>query len=251
MCIRVHANDERVVRERLDWLAGGGLEMPPLEAELARAAGVLRASTTGDVTAKSVWGDCFALALAKQRQAPLATSEPRPRLGRARRASGGARSPQLARKEAVGTGKSTPPRRHFMRLDTKKLTRLVSGLTMSGVSDVDGALWIQFTNGSTFVIERIHAGLAATIIEPDATASADQPSRRPREYSSSFGRLQRRAPPISISASPLSSIRRATNQRRRRRSTSDAFEVLPHVSHTHTRWWAVLLQQLSGNPRPW
>ena len=31
VCVRVHANDERVVRERLDWLATGGLEMGPLD----------------------------------------------------------------------------------------------------------------------------------------------------------------------------------------------------------------------------
>jgi repressor LexA len=69
-----------------------------------------------------------------------------------------------------------------VRVDTKKLTRLVSGLTVSGVSDADGALSIQFTNGSTFVIEPTHAGLAVTIIERDTMAPAGRPSRRQREY---------------------------------------------------------------------
>ena len=76
VCIRVHANNERVVRERLDWLAGGGLEMLPLGAELAREAGVLRAKYYKRRHCEVSLGDCVALALAKQRQAPLATSDP-------------------------------------------------------------------------------------------------------------------------------------------------------------------------------
>lgn len=76
VCVRVHANDERVVRERLDWLAGGGLEMPPFEADLARVAGVLRARHYRRRHCEVSLGDCFALALAKQREAPLATSDP-------------------------------------------------------------------------------------------------------------------------------------------------------------------------------
>ena len=50
--------------------------MPPLEAELARVAGVLRARHYRRHHCEVSLGDCFALALAKQRQAPLATSDP-------------------------------------------------------------------------------------------------------------------------------------------------------------------------------
>ena len=31
VCVRVHANDERIVRERIGWLMAGGLEVAPLD----------------------------------------------------------------------------------------------------------------------------------------------------------------------------------------------------------------------------
>ncbi|HEY7446392.1 MAG TPA: PIN domain-containing protein [Vicinamibacterales bacterium] len=76
VCVRVHDNDERTVRERLDWLASGGLETPALDTGLAMAAGALRARHYHARRCPISLGDCFALALAKQRQATLATADP-------------------------------------------------------------------------------------------------------------------------------------------------------------------------------
>jgi PIN domain nuclease of toxin-antitoxin system len=76
VCVRVHANDERVVRERLEWLATGGLEMPPLDSNLALTAGALRARHYRKRHCEISLGDCFALALAKRRNLSLATSDP-------------------------------------------------------------------------------------------------------------------------------------------------------------------------------
>jgi PIN domain nuclease of toxin-antitoxin system len=76
VCVRVHANDERVVRERLEWLASGGLEMPPLDSDLALMAGALRARHYRKRQCEVSLGDCFALATAKRRHASLATSDP-------------------------------------------------------------------------------------------------------------------------------------------------------------------------------
>jgi hypothetical protein len=50
-------------------------------------------------------------------------------------------------KEAVGR-ESPPASPSLHEVSAKKLTRLVSGLTLSGVSDADAALSIQLTNGS-------------------------------------------------------------------------------------------------------
>jgi PIN domain nuclease of toxin-antitoxin system len=76
VCVRVHANDERVVRERVGWLVTGGLEMAPLEPDLALEAGSLRARHYRKRSCEISLSDCFALALAKQRKAPLATADP-------------------------------------------------------------------------------------------------------------------------------------------------------------------------------
>lgn len=76
VCVRAHANDERVVRERLEWLAAGGLEFEPLELDVALAAGVLRARHYRRRQCEISLADCFALALAKHRRAPLATADP-------------------------------------------------------------------------------------------------------------------------------------------------------------------------------
>jgi len=76
VCVRVHANEERVVRERIRWLIAGGLEIVPLEADLALAAGALRARHYRRRHREISQGDCFALALAIQRQARLATADP-------------------------------------------------------------------------------------------------------------------------------------------------------------------------------
>lgn len=76
VCVRVHANDKRVVRERIGWLVTGGLELAPLDPDLALAAGALRARHYRKRDCEISHGDCFALALAKQRKAPLATADP-------------------------------------------------------------------------------------------------------------------------------------------------------------------------------
>jgi PIN domain nuclease of toxin-antitoxin system len=76
VCVRVHANDERVVRERIGWLVTGGLELVPLEPNLAVAAGALRARHYRRRHCEISLGDCFALALARERKAPLATADP-------------------------------------------------------------------------------------------------------------------------------------------------------------------------------
>ena len=65
-----------VVRERLEWLATGGLEMPPLDPDLALTAGALRARHYRRRPCEISLCDCFALALAKRRDAALATSDP-------------------------------------------------------------------------------------------------------------------------------------------------------------------------------
>ncbi|MGH7821821.1 MAG: PIN domain-containing protein [Candidatus Binatia bacterium] len=76
VCVRVHANEESVVRERIGWLVSGGLEVAPLEPDLALAASGLRARHYRRRHCEISHGDCFALALARQRKAPLATSDP-------------------------------------------------------------------------------------------------------------------------------------------------------------------------------
>lgn len=76
VCVRVHRNDERAVRERLDWLVAGGLETPALDASLALVAGALRARHYHARQCPISLGDCHALALAKQRAARLATADP-------------------------------------------------------------------------------------------------------------------------------------------------------------------------------
>jgi PIN domain nuclease of toxin-antitoxin system len=76
VCVRVHANDERIVRERIRWLMAGGLEVVPLETDLAMAAGALRARHYRRRHREISQGDCFALALAIHRQARLATADP-------------------------------------------------------------------------------------------------------------------------------------------------------------------------------
>jgi PIN domain nuclease of toxin-antitoxin system len=76
VCVRVHANDERIVRERIGWLMAGGLEVAPLDADLALAAGALRARHYRRRHCEISQGDCFALALAKNRRSRLATADP-------------------------------------------------------------------------------------------------------------------------------------------------------------------------------
>lgn len=76
VCVRVHANEERRVRERIGWLVAGGLEMAPLEPDVALAAGALRARYYRRRRCEISQGDCFALALAKHRNVPLATADP-------------------------------------------------------------------------------------------------------------------------------------------------------------------------------
>lgn len=76
VCVRVHRNDESSVRERLDWLVAGGLEVVPLDFVLAIAAGSLRARRYRKRDCEISMGDCMAAALARSRRVPLATSDP-------------------------------------------------------------------------------------------------------------------------------------------------------------------------------
>jgi PIN domain nuclease of toxin-antitoxin system len=76
VCIRVHCNEEPIVRERLMWLVNGGLEIAVLEGAAALDAGALQAKHYRRRHCEISQGDCFALALAKQRGLPLATADP-------------------------------------------------------------------------------------------------------------------------------------------------------------------------------
>jgi PIN domain nuclease of toxin-antitoxin system len=76
VCMRIHRNPERDVRERLGWLVSGGLMVAPLEPAQALAAGALRARHYRRRLCEVSLGDCLALALAQQRRVPLATSDP-------------------------------------------------------------------------------------------------------------------------------------------------------------------------------
>ncbi len=76
VCVRVHANEERTVRERVGWLINGGLEVAVLEVAVALDAGALRARHYRRRRCEVSQGDCFALALAKHRRLALATADP-------------------------------------------------------------------------------------------------------------------------------------------------------------------------------
>jgi ribonuclease VapC len=76
ICVRVHANEERIVRERVGWLISGGLEIATLDSAVALDAGALRAKHYRRRHCEVSHGDCFALALAKQRGLALATADP-------------------------------------------------------------------------------------------------------------------------------------------------------------------------------
>jgi PIN domain nuclease of toxin-antitoxin system len=76
VCVRVHGNEERTVRERVGWLVSGGLEIAALEEQLALRAGALRVRHYRRRHCEISLCDCFALAVAAQRQLPLATADP-------------------------------------------------------------------------------------------------------------------------------------------------------------------------------
>jgi PIN domain nuclease of toxin-antitoxin system len=76
VCVRVHVNDERIVRERVGWLLSGGLESAALESAVALNAGALRAKHYRRRHREVSHGDCFALALAKHHGLALATADP-------------------------------------------------------------------------------------------------------------------------------------------------------------------------------
>ena len=76
VCIRVHGNEPATVRERLDWLIAGGLEVVSVDFGLAIAAGTLRARRYHKNTCEVSLGDCMAAVLAAMRRAPLATADP-------------------------------------------------------------------------------------------------------------------------------------------------------------------------------
>ena len=76
VCVRVHGNDEPIVRERVGWLVSGGLEIVPWDAAVALTAGALRARHYRRRHCEISQGDCFALALAQHRGLALATADP-------------------------------------------------------------------------------------------------------------------------------------------------------------------------------
>jgi PIN domain nuclease of toxin-antitoxin system len=76
VCVRVHANAESAVRERIDWLLAGGLEVVSLDAPLAIAAGAFRSRRYRRRVCEISLGDSVAAALAAVRRQPLATSDP-------------------------------------------------------------------------------------------------------------------------------------------------------------------------------
>jgi PIN domain nuclease of toxin-antitoxin system len=76
VCVRVYGNEELLVRQRINWLISGGLEIAALETPVALNAGALRATHYRRRSCEISMEDCFALALAKHRALPLATSDP-------------------------------------------------------------------------------------------------------------------------------------------------------------------------------
>ncbi len=76
VCVRVHGNAESTVRERIDWLVAGGLEVVSVDTALALAAGALRARRYRKRECEISLGDAMAAALAADRGEPLATSDP-------------------------------------------------------------------------------------------------------------------------------------------------------------------------------
>lgn len=86
VCVRVHGNDESIVRERIGWLLTGGLQVTPLDTAMALAAGSLRAKHYRKRLCEVSQGDCHALALAQGRRLPLVTADPH--LARAASAEG-------------------------------------------------------------------------------------------------------------------------------------------------------------------
>ena len=86
VCVRVHGNNEPIVRERITWLITGGLEVTPLDERLALIAGSLRSRRYQRRRCEISQGDCYALALAQRRGLGLATADPE--LARAARTEG-------------------------------------------------------------------------------------------------------------------------------------------------------------------
>ena len=76
VCVRVHGNDEAAVRERIGWLMTGGVEVAAVDADLALAAGSLRARHYKRRQCELSQGDCHALVLAQRRKLALATADP-------------------------------------------------------------------------------------------------------------------------------------------------------------------------------
>jgi PIN domain nuclease of toxin-antitoxin system len=76
VCVRVHGNAEPAVRERVEWLVAGGLEIVDLDRALAVAAGSLRARRYHRTSCAVSLADCVAAALAHARGLPLATADP-------------------------------------------------------------------------------------------------------------------------------------------------------------------------------
>jgi predicted nucleic acid-binding protein len=76
VCVRVHGNAQSAVREKIEWLTAGGLEVVPLDLSLALAAGALRAGRYRKGECEISLGDSMAAALAAARRQPLVTSDP-------------------------------------------------------------------------------------------------------------------------------------------------------------------------------
>ncbi len=81
----------------------------------------------------------------------------------------------------------SPQRAQGSRLDTKELTKLLSGQSVLRITQQDfGGIAIHFANGSILTVKRSTEGVAATLQEFDTPAdradSGPQPTRRQREY---------------------------------------------------------------------
>jgi uncharacterized protein with PIN domain len=73
---RIHGNGAKIVLERLDWLEVGGLNVVPVDSDIGRRAGSLRARHYDRASRPVSLGDCLALATAIRRGTRLATADP-------------------------------------------------------------------------------------------------------------------------------------------------------------------------------
>ena len=74
--VRLRARTVPEVAEKLDWLAAGGLEVVSVDESVGRTAGRIRAEHYDRRRRPISPADCVALATARARDEPLATSDP-------------------------------------------------------------------------------------------------------------------------------------------------------------------------------